>query len=348
MQSPTIGLTIMNLLALCITLLAAAAVDDMKVELNQETKAKAFDLVWERMDRHYSYFALKHNVDWAKLRDQYRPRALAAMDESAFVQVLKEMLAHLKDIHVWIQTPKGIVPTFANPWKRNFNERIVFRGLEKPERIGTFAFVGKTKDGGFGYFMLLNQPQANENNVAQAIAAIDRLADAAGFVVDLRSASGGNELLARKIAQRFCGADVVYAGAKVRKGTPDHNDFGSVQRRVLPAGAMPFTKPIICLIGTKCVSSGEGFAKMMKALPHCTMVGEPTRGASGNPKPIALPGMKSSVWHSTWVDMMPDGSTFEGKGLAPDVPVDLPYTAYANDDPTFRKAIEILRDKTAK
>ena len=42
------------------------------------------------------------------------------------------------------------------------------------------------------------------------------------------------------------------------------------------------TEKVVCIIGPGCVSSGEGFAKMLAALPHVTLVGEPTRGSSGS------------------------------------------------------------------
>jgi C-terminal processing protease CtpA/Prc len=103
----------------------------------------------------------------------------------------------------------------------------------------------------------------------------------------------------------------------------------------------PFTRPVVCLIGPGCVSSGEGFALMMKAMDHVTLVGQPTRGASGNPHPVTLSnGVK--VWFSRWVAMEPDGTPIEGRGIQPDVTVE----HMGEGDPTFDKAVEILREKT--
>src|SRR5262249_49931138 len=52
---------------------------------------KAFDALWNDMDRHYSHFILK-KIDWKALKDRFRPRAVAAADLREFVEVLTEML----------------------------------------------------------------------------------------------------------------------------------------------------------------------------------------------------------------------------------------------------------------
>jgi C-terminal processing protease CtpA/Prc len=74
----------------------------------------------------------------------------------------------------------------------------------------------------------------------------------------------------------------------------------------------------------------------------------PTRGASGNPQPYTLSETGVTVIFSRWVDLMPDGETFEGKGISPDVIIDEPPSVYQKQDPTLEKALEILRQKIAK
>src|SRR5262249_41246719 len=70
-----------------------------------ETVGAGFDEIWKTMDRNYSHFALRPDVDWAKLRDEYRPKAIQAKSAGELVAVLKEMLGMLHDGHVWIMTP---------------------------------------------------------------------------------------------------------------------------------------------------------------------------------------------------------------------------------------------------
>src|SRR5206468_3965265 len=150
------------------------------------------------------------------------------------------------------------------------------------------------------------------------------------------------ELLAREIARAFCDKDAVYARSKYRAG-PGHDDFGPVYDRVLKAGEKPYTKPVVCLIGPRAVSSGEGFVQMLAALPHVTTVGARTRGSSGNPRPTKVTGIPVTVWYSRWMDLMPDGTPVEGAGIAPAVGVTAPPAAYKDKDPTWEKGLAILR-----
>jgi C-terminal processing protease CtpA/Prc len=84
---------------------------------------------------------------------------------------------------------------------------------------------------------------------------------------------------------------------------------------------------------------------MMKCLPQ---VGQTTRGASGNPQPYELEGTGIKVWFSRWVDLMPIGATFEGRGMPPDIEVNESPAAYQHGDPTFEKAIDALRQKVGR
>jgi C-terminal processing protease CtpA/Prc len=314
---------------------------------SEKSAGEAFDELWEAMDRSYSYFFLKKDVDWKALKVQYRPKAVKAKSEKEFVNVLKEMLAHLKDLHIWIDTPDGSVGAYISLYQPNWNRKAILVQLDEKVECGRFAVVGNTKENGFGYFLLVNQDAADEKTVQQVIGAIEKLKATPGFIVDLRRASGGDERKAQQIARLFCGKKTVYAKSKYRND-PDHGDFTKVFDRWLEPAEKPYLKPVICLIGPGAVSSGEGFVQMMKCLPHVTTVGLPTRGASGNPNPVELSGTGLAVWFSRWVDMLPDGSTFEGRGIAPDVEVNQPVESYAQGDPTLEKGLQLLHDKVAR
>lgn len=251
------------------------------------------------------------------------------------------MLAELKDLHVWIELPDGRrVSSYSSGYRANFDRQAVERQLDPCQRFGRIGVTGHTKEG-FGVAAILGLPSEGDNLYAQLIDAMTGMSDVSGFIVDLRSNGGGAEPRAAQIAGLFADKRYLYARSKVRSG-PGADDFSeSPARYIEPAISNPFTRPVVCLIGPGCVSSGEGFALMMKAMDHVTMVGQPTRGASGNPHPVTLPnGVK--VWFSRWVSMEPDGTPIEGRGIQPDVTVD--HTG--EGDPTFDKAVEILREKT--
>ncbi|HXY36860.1 MAG TPA: S41 family peptidase [Planctomycetaceae bacterium] len=305
----------------------------------------AFDELWSAMDRHYSYFFLKKDVDWNRLKRECRPRFLGAKSAGELTSVVHDMLAPLRDIHVWIRTAEGVVPTYASSYSYNGNSRITRGQLKDSTDCGGFAIVGKTNPDGFGYFLMLRQGLASRVAVQKAAAAIRALADPPGFIVDLRQASGGSEPLAQEIAKLFCAKETVYARSKRRSG-PGHNDFGPENVRKLPATDNAYKRPVVCLIGPGAVSSGENFVQMMRSLPNVTLVGLPTRGASGNPRAFPISGTQLVVYFSRWVDMLPSGEPFEGVGILPDVPVEAEATDFSSADPTLEKGLQILRAKT--
>ena len=312
-------------------------------EWSQAEVGRVFDELWTAMDGSYSYFSLKKDVNWQAVKEAYRPKAIQAKNARELAAVLQEMLAVLRDMHVWIETPDGILPTHRSSYTYNGDRQLVLSLLEDRTECGKFAIVGRTKDDGFGYFLMVRQSEANPADVQKAVEAIRKLSDVPGFVVDLRTANGGSEPMAQEIARPFCNKDTIYALSKYRSG-PGHEEFGQENKRILPATPGAYTKPVVCLIGPGAVSSGEGFVKMMKCLPHVTTVGLPTRGASGNPRPFELSRSGLTVYFSRWVDLTPDGQTFEGIGLPPDVRVNTAATE-GDRDPTLKKALEILRGK---
>jgi C-terminal processing protease CtpA/Prc len=260
---------------------------------------------------------------------------------------LKEMLAHLKDGHVWIEMPGGErIDTHRMVWQYNGNRQAILDQLMDVTECGEYARVGKTKPDGFGYFLMTHQSAATPELMAKAVAAIEKLADTPGIIIDLRNANGGSEPFAQQIAGLFCEKKVVYAKSKYRNGL-GHDDFTDAYERILePArNAKPYLKPVVCLLGPGCVSSGEGFAKMMSALPHTTTIGLPTRGSSGNPGPVDVGESGLIVYFSRWVDLLPDGTPIEGKGVSPRINVDQPAEAYKKSDPTLAKALEVLRER---
>jgi len=312
-------------------------------EWSEAEVGRVFDELWSAMDGSYSYFFLKKDVDWQATKEKYRPKAIQSKNSRDLAAVLQEMLAVLRDMHVWIETPDGILPTYRSSYTYNGDRQFVLSQLGDRTECGKFAIVGRTTHDGFGYFLMVRQTEANPADVQKAVEAIRKLHDAPGFVVDLRTANGGSEPLAKEIAHLFCDKDTVYAMSKYRSG-PGHEEFGQENKRILPATPGAYTKPVVCLIGPGAVSSGEGFVKMMKCLPHVTTVGLPTRGASGNPRPYELSRSGLTVYFSRWVDLTPDGQTFEGIGLPPDVQVNTAATE-GDGDPTLEKALEILRGK---
>ena len=206
--------------------------------------------------------------------------------------------------------------------------------------------TGKTPEG-FGYILIESMSRIDGRKFRQITTDLRRLFDCPGLIVDVRVNGGGNEIIGQKLAGMFCQREHVYAVRKSRSGKA-HTDFTPSRESVLRPwrlneGDKAYTAPIICLQGEGAISSGEGFTLMMKAIPHCTNIGQPTRGASGNPMPIKLPN-GVDVFYSRWVAMDAKGQTIEDIGVPPDVAIEhLP-----DGDSTFDTAIKMLNDRTKK
>lgn len=311
------------------------------LRLEEADPAASFDLLVRHMGRYYSYFALK-GVDWEALAGRYRDRAVAAKDAHAFTQAIVPMLAELRDLHITVEEAPGtLTGTWIDTPARNYDFTAVAAALEEPRRIGRVALAGRI-GGSIGY-LAITSLAGEARTFAEVRSAIDGMFDCEGLLLDLRANAGGDERQALAIAALFCDQPRVYAKASLRSG-PRPADLGApVERWIRPRDGPRFLKPVVCLIGPGCVSSGEGFAKMMHALPHVTLAGQPTRGASGNPAPVDLPN-GVTVHFSRWVDMLPDGTVTEGKGVAPDRPI--PHEGQG--DPTFVAGLELLREALAR
>jgi hypothetical protein len=310
------------------------------VRLEQLTPQDSFQVLVEDMDRHYPFFSLKR-IDWEGLTQRYRVEAEATKDAQAFSRVLADMLSQLKDIHIWIDSPAGRLPTYRSSYEANSDQTALRQKLRDVREFGTLGFVGGTEEG-YGV-IVVNSLSAEESATETFLAAIEELFDAPAMVIDLRDNSGGSELLAARIAAMFADKRRMYAASLSRSGRK-HDDLDQTGARFIePMKGTTYLRPVVCLVGPGCVSSGEALAQMMKTLPHATLVGQPTRGASGNPAPVNLPN-GISVWYSRWVDMLPDGTPIEGKGVPPDITVE----HESPGDPTFDAAVKILDEKTGQ
>ena len=102
--------------------------------------------------------------------------------------------------------------------------------------------------------------------------------------------------------------------------------------------------PTVVLMGPGVMSSCDAFVLMMKQAPDCTLVGQRSYGSSGNPKPHRLSN-GVTVMVPSWQALLPDGTCFEGVGIAPDVEVAVDPAELATRDPILERALELLRTK---
>ena len=301
----------------------------------EELKPKdSFKILCDELNRSYSYFEHK-KIDWPALTQKYRPQ-LADCDADTFVDIAATMLAEVKDTHIWLEHRRNRVSKYVPQFEKNYDFDFIEQDLKKGRSFGTFGITALTSDG-FGYVRISSL--AVEPNTAEKLIADlqNRLLPTKGIILDLRRNPGGAEKIAFSVANLFASEETIYGRSKFRASI-DHTDFYEGTPRVLEPTKNSSTKPVICLIGPGTVSSAEAFAMMMKAIPTATVIGQPTRGASGKPEPIQLPN-GVDVWFSRWCSMLPDGTLIEDDGVPPDETI-----VHGEGDPTYIRAVEILKN----
>ena len=281
--------------------------------------AAQFDSLWNTFDQQYSYFDYKH-IDWNALRDRFRPMAIAAGDQASFISVVREMLSTLHDQHLVIRNPAGgVTPTydpgyFVN-WDRAVWQQYIARGTWTPGR----GDWGHGTLNGTAY-IVIGAWNGTNFSASDFDAILENYRNAPRLIIDVRMNGGGDDQIAFQVAGRFATSSVTTGYFKIRRG-PGHSDFGPLTTRTLsPRGSWQYTRPVLVLIGRRCLSSNESFISAMRQLPNVTLVGDRTGGGSANPETFPLAGGWSYTV-SRWIEYTADMEVIEDVGIAPQVVV---------------------------
>ncbi len=300
----------------------------------------SFDQLWETFDRQYAMFILRPDVDWNELRDQYRPRALQAKSAYEFAGICAEMLRPLRDLHVWMDVAGASVPVFNRERHANANPTARPRILGKLTPVGRGIQWTRTPDK-IGYVAI---DQWNDGAIPRQVDEIlEQMRETRGLIVDVRLNGGGSEPQARHVAGRFLEKEFTYAYSQYRNGPQHTNLTEKIARRAAPHGPWRYHRPVVLLIGQKCMSSSESFVAMMSGAPQVTIMGDHTCGSSGNPQMLRLP-LEVTVSVPRWIDYLPDGTPLDERGFRPQIQFKPEPGAFEGDrDDLLSGAVERLR-----
>src|SRR5258708_3620286 len=145
-------------------------------------------------------FVVKPEVDWPKLREEFRPRASEAADNFELAELLAEMLANLQDLHVAVRVNGFEIPGFVRRYRLNANRQAL------PRLVGNVVAASRdlawcVTENGIGYIAV--DRLADQNLPKQFGDVLARMDQTRGLVVDLRYNGGGNEQLASEISGSF-------------------------------------------------------------------------------------------------------------------------------------------------
>ncbi|MGE5430231.1 MAG: S41 family peptidase [Syntrophomonadaceae bacterium] len=308
-----------------------------------------FETIWKEFDTRYSFFEVK-KINWDSVYSVYRPQVKKNTTDAELFQIMSSMLNIFKDGHVNLYTPHG---TFAysgwyTKYPANFiSKEAVTKYLSSD--YGTLANgylrYGKINDN-IGYIYIGPNLMGNNDDWTLAIdRIIDSLKNTKGIVIDIRNNGGGSDGLGMIVASRFCDRQRTYSHISWRSG-PRHADFTQAEpSTVQPDGKQQYLKPVALLTNRHCFSSAEGTILMLRVLPNVVTIGDTTGGGSGNPITLQLPN-GWSYRLSRWIQYTADMEVFEGKGLAPAIPVGISEADYnAGKDAILEYAVSYLTNK---
>ena len=300
----------------------------------------------------YSYRDLR-GMDWWRQLSKFGPRLRGSRTAREFAREAAALLGAAKDIHLWLRVRGEKVPT----WKRRVQRNISLGLLPKlvpgwrehgsqghdangGSRSSAVAASGRFADG-VVYLCLRGWPGAAPGWLQPAYRALrEAAATGRGLIIDVRANGGGSEPLAGRFAGCFVTRPVCYGRHLTRR---QGRFFGPFERWLRPNRAGPhYAGRVAVLIGPGTVSSCESFALMMRRVPGCKLIGQPTAGASGNPKPADL-GNGVVVFVPSWQDLDLDGTRLEGRGVYPDIEVGTQPQLFAENDPVLDEALNVLR-----
>ena len=276
--------------------------------------AAAFDQMWEAFDRDYAMFALRPEVDWNRLRELYRPKALASRSTNEFAATCAEMLKPLRDLHIWVTVAGENVPVFNRPRMANSNPGAHAAILGQLHEAGQVQWA-ITPDK-IGFLAIYGWSDRHIPAVCHQV--LEQMRNTRGLIVDVRLNGGGSEDLAEEVAGRFLEKEFVYAFSQFRNGPSHTNLTPRLERRVSPAGPWRYDRPVVLLIGQKCMSSNESFIAMMSGAQQVAVMGAHTCGSSGNPEIIHMP-LDMTVSVPRWIDYLPDGTPLDERGFQPQI-----------------------------
>jgi C-terminal processing protease CtpA/Prc len=249
------------------------------------------------------------------------------------------MLAKAEDLHIWLKVGDKTIGTYQRDVRPNFNPRLLPGLIPKLQQHGKTALDGEMPDG-IRYIAIGTWENREPASFDAAIAAIAQSAQAkTPLIIDVRPNSGGNELMARRVAAMFVAKPTVYAKHVIHK---DGRDLPLQQRVLEPSDkGILHPGPCVVLMGNANMSSCEAFLLMMRAA-ECKLIGAKSGGSSGNPQPHDL-GNGVTVFLPSWRSLALDGQELEGVGITPDVVVDSKPEVFQRSDPVLAKALAILR-----
>jgi carboxyl-terminal processing protease len=185
---------------------------------------------------------------------------------------------------------------------------VTLPGVPLPPSFLEFEAKGLKGDIGYIRFNTFNPDLIPDMETA-----VEAMGDAPGIIIDLRGNPGGYLPAAQALAAQFLKEEANLGTFRTRDGAGD--------LMVEPAEET-YEGPVIILIDTLSYSASEWFAAGMQAIGRAVIIGEQSPGGVTGAHVKALPNGANLI-HPVLQLTAPDGTALEGRGVIPDIQVEL-------------------------
>ena len=304
-----------------------------------------FVAAWNRINDVYPFLDFK-KINWDSIYAVYLPKVEAARGDE-FYYVLHDLLAELKDGHVYYHTVGGgeVYPFYP---QRHFKDRhaynpfVVRKYFDKELKLTTSGSAEyQILPENIGYVFLSD---FHENYLINEFPGIlEYLKNTKGLIIDIRQKRGGSIQNVDAVVSRFITDPM---------DRPVFYSLGELVdwSQLLPSGPFTYTNPVVVIINGSTFSAGELTTEFMKQLPNVTALGDTTGGGGGagsnqgnNKSDFKLPSGKLISTPTGYI-VGYEGLIIEWNGVPPDIRVEQTEEDIKNGrDKQLEYAINILK-----
>ena len=207
--------------------------------------------------------------------------------------------------------------------------------------------ISRLLPSGHGYVRFTNFVGALEGGI---FAALDRMKDTPGMIVDLRNNGGGSLAMSNTLIAKFLSEKTKGMRVLTRTGRPITVAFMPVMKLETDLNGNKenaYRKPLVILTNENSASASEIFSGTLQDLGRATVIGQRTCGCLlGYLGYADLPG-GGQLAYSEIGFVSPKGKRIEGEGVTPDIEIkptreDILF----NRDRTLEAAETFLKEKT--
>lgn len=307
-----------------------------------------FEYFWHEFDQTYGLFQVK-NIDWDAVYEEFRPQVNEQTTDAELHAILVRMLQLLDDGHTALIPINSDLPQYiGGPIGRidtiqDFNLELLKKHYLQDPRETDFAMLYDYLADSIGYIHIYGFADGEKAFDQEMATIMNTFKDAKGLIIDIRGGEGGEDIAGKTIASYFTDSRQLYMTNQIKNG-PGKNDFTDLTEwYIAPRGDFQYMGPIVLLTNRLTISARETFQLAMMTLPQVTTLGDTTAGAFSNNAVGELPnGWAFSLSIGDW--RAADGTSYEGKGIPPDILVRNQREALLNgQDAVLEKAIGLLK-----